>query len=144
MLGLFEHTDLQRCNVIAAPFLGRVTAGELIEISRLAARHCPDLRLSTDHSFAFCGVARTDAAALVDTLRALGLAVQPGDASASVSACVGSRGCASASADTWLAVVRIAAAEPAPGRIHLSACPKSCGAPTGILHLVADDTGVFR
>ena len=144
MLGLFEHTDLERCNVIAAPFLGRVTADELTEISRLAARRGADLRLSTDHSFAFCGVAKADAPELVDSLRALGLAVQPGDGSASVSACVGSRGCASASADTWLAASRIAAAEPAPGRIHLSACAKSCGAPTGIQHLVADDTGVFR
>ena len=144
MVGLFEHTDLERCNVIAAPFLGRVTADELTEISRLATRHGADLRLSTDHSFAFCGVTKADAPELVDSLRTLGLAVQPGDGSASVSACVGSRGCASASADTWLAASRIAAAEPAPGRIHLSACAKSCGAPTGIQHLVADDTGVFR
>ena len=144
MLGLFEHTDLERCNVVAAPFLGRVTADELTEIARLAARHGADLRLSTDHSFAFCGVAKADAPALVDSLRALGLAVQPGDGRASVSACVGSRGCASASADTWLAASRIAVREPAAGRIHLSACAKSCGAPTGVQHLVADDTGVFR
>ena len=144
MLGLFDHTDLERCNVIAAPFLGRVTADELSEISRLATRHGADLRLSTDHSFAFCGVAQADAPVLVEGLRALGLAVEPTDASALVSACVGSRGCASASADTWLAASRIAAGEPALGRIHLSACAKSCGAPKGIQHLVADDTGVFR
>ena len=144
MLGRFEHIDLERCNVIAAPFLGRVTAHELTEIARLAARYGADLRLSTDHSFAFCGVVKTDAAALADNLRALGLAVGPGDERALVSACVGSRGCASASADTWLAATWIAASEPARGRIHLSACAKSCGAPTGIPHLVADDAGVFR
>ena len=144
ILGVFGHIDLERCNVIAAPFLGRVAADELTEISNLAARHGADIRLSTDHSFAFCRVTKADAPKLVGSLKALGLAADPGDGGASVSACVGSRGCASASADTWLAASRIAAAEPAPGRIHLSACAKSCGAPTGVQHLVADDTGVFR
>ena len=144
MLGVFEHVDVDRRNIIAAPFLGRVTADELTDISRLSVRRGADIRLSPDHSFAFCGVATAHVPALVDSLGALGLALQPGDAGASVSACVGSRGCASASADTWSAATRIAAAEPAPGRVHLSACAKGCGAPTGVRHLVADATGVFR
>jgi len=145
-LGLVRHRDEGRRNVVAAPFLGRLDAATLIEMADLAERFRADVRLTPDHSIVFCGVAADDAPGALTALSDLGLVVDPEDGRAMVSACVGSRGCASALADTSAAAHLLAARTPV-GRTHLSACTKRCGAPShaaGITHLVADATGEFR
>lgn len=144
MVGLMPHLDEDRSNIVAAPFLGRVDANTLTAIAGLAAQRCDSLRLTPDHSFAFCGVPTATSSSLLSRLRELDLVVDHDDPRAALSACVGSFGCTWARADTWLAATRLAATERSNGRVHLSACAKSCGAPAGVRHLVADETGAFR
>jgi len=146
MLGLSGHRDMGRCNLVAAPFLGRLNADVLIEIADAAERARAAIRITPDHSVALCGIDIDAAPALVASLVDLGLVVDTDDPRANVSACVGSRGCASAHADTW-AVAQVLSAQPSSGRTHLSACAKCCGAPpdsAGVVHLVAATTGEFR
>ena len=146
MLGLSRHREVGRCNLVAAPFLGRLDADMLIEIADAAERARAAIRITPDHSIALCSIAADAAPALVASLVGLGLVVDTDDPRANVSACVGSRGCASAHADTWV-VAHALSAQPSGGRTHLSACAKCCGAPpdsAGLVHLVADTSGVFR
>ena len=143
IIGVLPHVDPMFANVVAAPFLGRTDNALLAGIAELATTHNADLRLTPDHSVAFCGVREESATALVSQLLGFGLIVDIDDPRALLSACVGSRGCASALADTWAVGHRLAAAAQLTGRLHLSACAKQCGAPAGVRHLVADESGAF-
>ena len=142
-LGLGRHRDADRCNLVAAPFLGRLDAETLADIADVAERCRAAVRLTPDHSIALCGIAADDAPAGLAAMRGLGLVVDADDGRAMVSACVGTRGCASAHADTWAAAVQLAARSPM-SRAHLSGCAKGCGAPSRVAHLVADTNGDFR
>lgn len=144
LVGVVSHADEGRANVVAAPFLGRVNHEVLTEVADLATAHGADLRLTSDHSFAFCGVAVAAPAELVGELGELGLVVDRDDPRAQISACVGSAGCLWAHADTLTAGAELAASGSADGRLHLSACAKHCGAPSGVRHLIADANGTFR
>lgn len=144
LIGTLRHPDEARSNVVAAPFLGRLTAAALADVGALAAAHGADVRLTPDRSIAFCGVARIGAVGLVDELVGLGLVADRDDPRASFSACVGSAGCLWAHADTMTAAVELAVGGEARERVHLSACGKGCGAPSGVRHLVADANGTFR
>ena len=143
-LGRRPHRDDRRCNVIAAPFLGRVDAALLGAVAALADRERASVRLTTDHSLAFCGVAAPRAGTLLAELAELGLVVAAGDARSAISACVGTAGCAAAHGDTAAAARALVAAWSPPARLHLSGCAKGCGAPAHVHHLVADTTGAFR
>jgi precorrin-3B synthase len=134
--------DPSMVNVIAVPFLGRIDATALESIGVLARTHGLAVRLTTRHSLAFCGIPRSQLDALSAALIALGLSLDPADARALVSACVGSRGCRSAHADTWVEAERMVETGLL-ARVHLSGCEKGCGAPFGITHLIADATGQF-
>jgi precorrin-3B synthase len=134
--------DPSMVNVVAAPFLGRIDATTLERIGVLAGTHGLVVRLTTRHSIAFCRVARAHLPAVTAALVALGLSLDPADPRALVSACVGSRGCRSAHADTWAEAERIVDAG-FTTRVHLSGCEKRCGAPAGVTHLVSDSAGRF-
>ncbi len=144
LLGVIVHPDADRCNVLAAPFLGRVDVAKMAALADLADVHGADLRFTTDHSVAICGVVRADAADVLARLAELNFAVSATDPRAVLSACVGSRGCSAAHADTWAVAEQMAHATPSPLRMHLSACAKRCGAPAGVTQLVADTNGSFR
>ncbi|MEX2626187.1 MAG: hypothetical protein WD225_04850, partial [Ilumatobacteraceae bacterium] len=70
-LGAVAHPDPRRANLIAAPLLGRVDAGTLNELADLvdgvvtdrAQGHQVEVRLTPDHSIAFCGVGAARTAA---------------------------------------------------------------------------------
>ena len=121
-----------------------MTGDVLGALADLAGRHAQAVRLTPDHSVAFCGVAETAAGVLLAALADLNLVIDPHDSRAAFSACVGSLGCARAHADTWAFATRMAAAATRAGRVHLSACAKGCGAPSGVHQLVADESGTFR
>ena len=91
---------------------------------------------------AFCGIRRDRLDAVRADLEALGLLTTPTDPRARLSACVGSRGCEAARADTWAEAERLAGA--GAGRMHLSGCEKACGAPRDVTHLVAVGPGRFE
>lgn len=144
IIGVLAHNDANRVNVVAAPFLARASAEVLRGVAALAATHDADLRLTPDHSLAFCAVHSQRAGVLLHELRDLGLVVAGDDPRAAISACVGSAGCLWAHADTLTAGTELAATGSVAGRVHLSACAKQCGAPAEVRQLVADATGAFR
>ena len=144
IIGRLPHPDAGRSNIIAAPFLGRVTTDVLGALADLASSHAEAVRLTPDHSMAFCGVAESAAAMLLANLTNLDLVIDPHDPRSALSACVGSLGCARAHADTWAFASQMAATVTRPNRVHLSACAKGCGAPSGVSQLVADESGMFR
>ena len=144
LLGIIDHPDANRRNVLAGPFLGRIDAATISQLANLADERRAAIRFTPDHSVALCGVSAANAGDLVEQLSELTFAISSTDPRADLSACVGSRGCASAFADTWLAAEQMARAVPSVGRVHLSACAKACGSPAGVHHLVATTNGSFR
>jgi precorrin-3B synthase len=140
-----RHPDIagDRCNVVAAPFLGRVDATTLASVAALAARYARRTGVTPERSLAFCGVQRAEADALESALADLALITRPGDRRSLVSACVGSRGCEHGRADTLAAAERLVHADEVPAPVHLSGCEKHCGLPAGVAHLVADPSGRF-
>lgn len=144
LLGIVDHPEAARRNVLAAPFLGRIDASTIAQLANLVDGHGAAIRFTPDHSIALCGASAANAGDLVEQLSELNFAVSATDPRSDLSACVGSRGCSSAFADTWLAAEQMARAVPSAGRVHLSACAKACGAPAGVHHLVATTNGSFR
>jgi precorrin-3B synthase len=140
-LGRMAHPNVNSHNVIAAPFLGQLDVATMTALADLVDTHEIAMRITPDHSIAFCGV--DNAIDLARALLALGLVTDPADPRGLVSACVGSRGCASATGDTWAeAERRVALGETK--RLHLSGCLKGCGAPREAPVLTADEVGSFR
>jgi precorrin-3B synthase len=139
--GVRDHHEPDRCSLVAAPFLGRLDATTLVALARLAEQDAQAVRLTTARSVALCGLHRDRLDAVRAELMVLGLLTTATDARARLSACVGSRGCEAARADTWAEAERLAGA--GSGRVHLSGCDKACGAPQGVRHLVAVDGGHF-
>jgi precorrin-3B synthase len=142
---LGRHPDMvsDRCNVVAAPFLGRLDATTLASVAALAARYARRTGVTPDRSLAFCGVLHAEADALESARADLALITRPGDRRSLVSACIGSRGCEHGRVDTLAAAERLVQADEAPARMHLSGCEKQCGVPAGVAHLVADPSGRF-
>jgi precorrin-3B synthase len=142
-IGRHPGVDVDWCNVVAAPFLGRLDAATLEAVAALAARYARRSGVTPERSLAFCGVRRSDVDAFESALADLGLITVPGDPRALVSACVGSRGCEHSRADTLAAAARLVGADAVATRVHLSGCDKHCGLPAGVTHLVADVSGRF-
>jgi precorrin-3B synthase len=137
-----DHPEAGRCSLVAAPFLGRLDATMLRALAGLAERDALAVRVTTARSMAFCGIRRERLDAVRADCEGLGLLTTATDPRARLSACVGSRGCEAARADTWAEAARLARA--GTGRVHLSGCEKVCGAPRGVTHLVAVDPGRFE
>jgi precorrin-3B synthase len=140
--GRREHPDPDRVSLIAAPFLGRLEATTLRALATLAEGDATTVRLTTARSLAFCGIRRDRVDTLQAGLEELGLLTTATDPRAQLSACVGSRGCAAARADTRAEAERMASG--GFGRVHLSGCEKACGAPRDVTHLVAVGPGRFE
>ena len=145
-VGQFDHLDPAQCNVVAAPALGRIGAAELLSVVS-AARLADGVRCTPSGGFAFVGVRRDRAVELLHELELVGVSADRSDPVHSVSACVGSPGCASSRANTVAAAAGIVEARRQfagpQQRIHLSGCEKLCGAPIGVGTLVADAVGEF-
>lgn len=144
MVGVFSHRNAATANVVAAPFLGRVDCAAMLGVADLVVASRADVRLTPDRSVALCGVDHAVVPQLLDDLSELGFVVDSSDPRAAISACVGSVGCLWAHADTLAAASLRAASARCVDRVHLSACAKQCGAPHGVRHLVADESGTFR
>ena len=140
--GVRDHLQPDRCSLVAAPFLGRLDATTVKALAALAEQDALVLRLTTARSVALCGIRRARLGHVKGELEGLGLLTTPTDPRALLSACVGSRGCESARADTWAEAERLAGV--GSGRVHLSGCEKVCGAPQGVTHLVAVGGGHFE
>ena len=140
-VGRHHHVAAGRCNVVAAPFLGRLDATTLESVAALAARYAGRSGVTPERSLAFCGVARCEVDALESALADLALITRAGDPRSLVSACVGSRGCEHGRTDTLAAAERLVGASEVAARVHLSGCEKHCGLPAGVVHLVAGPSG---
>ncbi|WP_334144980.1 hypothetical protein [Rhabdothermincola sp.] len=130
-----------------APALGVATAGALHVVATIAegpvsVRPEPGrgvLLVASDDGGTDAGGA--DLAGALEQLAALGWVVSPHDPRRSVSACIGSHGCASALVDTH-ALARAWMGDGRDGPLHVSGCPKRCGAPPGARELVATSEGL--
>lgn len=144
-VGVHPHRQPGRRNVICAPFLGRLDAAGVRELATLARVDDIEVRLTPERSVALCGVPAGGAVdAVLRTLGGHGHVVESDDPRRLLSACVGSSGCASSTIDTRHAAADLLAGAGETGRIHVSGCPKSCGAPIGVRHLIADGSGLLR
>lgn len=129
--------------LVAAPFLGRCTADDLDLLADLAGEDALVLRPTTERSLAVRGRFPEAVGACRGALRRAGWIVEPADDRAALSACVGRRGCEASQIDTEAAARRLIAAGET-GRTHISGCPKGCGAPAGVRHLVATGPGTIE
>ena len=75
------------------------------------------------------GLVLVDAADRLPAFVAAGLIADDDSAWTMISACVGSPWCASGRADTQRWARELAAAGRPDGRVHISGCPRRCGAP---------------
>jgi len=113
---------------VLAP-LGRLSADQL----RLLADSAPQLVITPWRGVVVPGVGEDLQAAFEDA----GLVTRPGSPWARITACVGRPSCAKAMGDTMAAARRLAAAEPGlEKRVHLVACERACGTPSGQHELI--------
>jgi precorrin-3B synthase len=84
----------------------------------------------------------TDLARCIDDLDRLGWITCDDDPRRLVSACIGSRGCAASLIDTWRVATDLIESAGVSARVHVSGCPKRCGAPAGVRELVASTARV--
>jgi precorrin-3B synthase len=141
-VGVHPHPDPARGNVVATPFLGHLDAVTLVALAALVERVGASARIAPERSLALCGISRWDLDEVLAAMVELGLTMDAAQPAALLSACVGSRGCSSAYADTWREATQRAGVALST-RLHLSGCAKGCGAPMGVRHLIADASGSF-
>ena len=107
--------------LVVAPVLGELTADQV----RLLAATGPSAVVTPWRT-----VVLPDPLLPVEQLAASGLLVVPGPA-ATVSACIGRPGCATSLADVR-ADARAALPHLPEARVHVSGCPRRCGAPRAV------------
>jgi precorrin-3B synthase len=113
---------------VLAP-LGRLTSGQL----RLLADQAPNLVVTPWRGVVVPGAGADALAALT----ASGLVAEAGSPWTRITACVGQPFCAKARGDTMAAARQLAETEPAlDQRVHLVACERACGTPSGPHQLV--------
>ena len=112
----------------AAVPLGRLTPQDMRALADIATdANGGQIRLTPWQSVLLPDVAADRAAGILDSLNALGFASEPGDPLASMIACSGSTGCASALADTQADGARLGQLlENRAMPVHLTGCAKSC------------------
>ncbi|KXF77458.1 hypothetical protein ATN84_08755 [Paramesorhizobium deserti] len=113
----------------AAVPLGRLTPQDMRALAEIAAQaNGGQIRLTPWQSVLLPDIATGRAAGILERMRAIGFADDPGDPLASMIACSGSTGCASALADTQGDGAKLAQllknSEAMP--VHLTGCAKSC------------------
>jgi len=129
-VGLVELGPEKVALLGALPF-GRGEADDLDRLADWAERFgAGEFRLSPWRGFAVPGVARDNAAALVERAEAGGLILDPADPRLAIAACAGLPACASATTATRRDAARLAEAARqlvAAGKtFHVSGCPKGC------------------
>lgn len=131
-VGAHRQRDAQLSHVGGQPALGRLDTRTLVELAALASEYCNEtLRVTPWQSVLISDVADDAVPAVLDGLRALGLACEPSHPYVRLIACAGSTGCTKSAADTKADALRLAALLPdtsADDAVHLSGCPRSCAA----------------
>lgn len=126
-----------------APSFGVAVSPALCALATVAATHDVSVHPTPDRGVAV--IAPERCAAEVDRclgdLHGHGWITVDDDPRQWVSACIGSRGCASALVDTWHVAADLIGAAGAQ-RLHVSGCSKRCGAPAGARELVATGIGI--
>jgi precorrin-3B synthase len=138
--GLFPLRDGSAALGLALPF-GQISAGELAAFCDAAsAAGAREIRLAPQHGILALGLAVNGISALRRAAQTLGLVADPADPRLRVTACAGAPACASGVTATKDLAVELAAALPhhEPSRLHVSGCPKRCGAPAGAWELVGE------
>ncbi len=114
---------------VGLPF-GQIEANALTALADLAAHHGDGtLRTTPWRVLLLTGIATKDAAAIQETVAALGLIADPRDPRLAITACVGKPACASASVPTRADAARLAQAGLDGLAIHVSGCAKGCAHP---------------
>ncbi len=113
--------------------VGKLTVERMHALADVAARHGDgDIRLTVWQNLILSGVADGSIPAVVDAIRAMGLAVDASSIRAGLVACTGSVGCKFAAADTKATADEIAAhvearlSIDAPVNVHVTGCHHSC------------------
>jgi precorrin-3B synthase len=115
----------------AVPPLGRLSPRTLEQLAVVANQHGDgSLRLTPWQSVLVPAIRRENAAAAVYSLEAAGFICDPDQPLASIVACSGATGCASALSDTKADALRLAQALENGGKlsglVHFTGCAKSC------------------
>lgn len=117
---------------VALP-VGRMSSAEMRGLADLARRHGDgDIRLTVWQNLLISGVRDAEAPAVLDGLRAIGLAADATSLRAGLVACTGATGCKFANAHTKEDALRIAEHVDArlsldqPVNVHLTGCHNSC------------------
>ncbi|MEJ5083049.1 MULTISPECIES: precorrin-3B synthase [unclassified Ochrobactrum] len=130
-LGLHSQLD-GNFYVGAMPLLGRLTPQQMRELAGLAQS---ELRLTPWQGILIPHVAETESKSTINALHALSLSTEPASPAARLRACSGSKGCASALADTQTDSEKLARKlQSDTKQIHITGCAKSCAALSPLPH----------
>ena len=128
-LGTHMQND-ERFYIGAMPFLGRLQSAQLHELAQIADNaNGGEIRLTPWQSVILPNIEDKNRDKTTAALKTLGLATSCEQPQARLRACSGSRGCASALADTLADAKQLAAKLIAgQNQVHITGCSKSCAA----------------
>ncbi|MGO1161542.1 precorrin-3B synthase [Brucella pseudogrignonensis] len=130
-LGLHRQLD-GNFYVGAMPLLGRLTPQQLRGLAGLAKS---ELHLTPWQGILIPHIGEAESESIISALHALGLSTEPTSPAARLRACSGSKGCASALADTQADSERLALKLQCDTKqIHITGCAKSCAALSPLPH----------
>ncbi|HWA50350.1 MAG TPA: hypothetical protein VG742_18925 [Dongiaceae bacterium] len=148
-VGIHPQRQTEFVFIGAVPPLGRLSPRTLEQLAAIADEHGDGtLRLTPWQSALVPFIRHETAPAAVRALEAAGFTCDPDQPLASMVACSGSTGCASAMSDTKADALRLAQALEGggklPGLVHFTGCAKSC-ASAGIadITLLASAPGAY-
>jgi len=130
-LGLHRQLD-GNFYVGSMPLLGRLTPQQMRGLAGLAQS---ELHLTPWQGILIPHIAEADGKSIISALNALGLYTDPASPAARLRACSGSKGCASALADTQADSEKLARKLKSDTKqIHITGCAKSCAALSPLPH----------
>ncbi|ANG96095.1 precorrin-3B synthase [Brucella pseudogrignonensis] len=130
-LGLHRQLD-GNFYVGAMPLLGRLTPQKLRGLTKFASE---ELHLTPWQGILIPHIAEAEGKSIVSQLHALGFSTDPASPAARLRACSGSKGCASALADTQADSEKLARKlQSDTTQIHITGCAKSCAALSPLPH----------
>jgi precorrin-3B synthase len=114
------------------PLLGRLTPQQLRGLASLAQN---ELRLTPWQGILIPHIAEAEGKSIISQLHALGFSTDPASPAARLRSCSGSKGCASALADTQADSEKLARKlQSDTSHIHITGCAKSCAALSPLPH----------